>query len=71
MVVRNSENLMQNGHSRSFNVMYLVFGVSGNWKGDDGLNIPGGAKKRPEHSQVLHSSAIDRFVKFLHCYIQR
>ena len=33
--------------------------------------IPGGAKKRPEHSQVLYSSVIDRFLKFLHCYIQR
>jgi len=28
-------------------------------------------KKRPEHSRVLYSSVIDRFLKFLHCYIQR
>jgi len=32
--------------------------------------IPGGAKKRPEHLQVLYSSVIDRFLKFIHCYIQ-
>jgi len=31
----------------------------------------GWRKKRPEHSQVLYSSVIDRFLKFLHCYIQR
>ena len=28
-------------------------------------------KKRPEHSQVLYSSVIDRILKFLHCYIHR
>ena len=33
--------------------------------------IPGGAKKRPEHSHALCSRVINRFLKFLDCYIQR
>jgi len=33
--------------------------------------IPGGAKKHPEHSQVLCSSVMTQFLKFLHCCIQR
>jgi len=50
-------------------VLYHFAPVGG--RGPETTELPGGAKKRPEHSQVLRSSVIDRFLKFLHLYIQR